>query len=358
MMLQAATRTLRLSCSLAPAFSLRSRTAGVLKPRSRRLLTQISGRFVAASYCRSLYTSRCVFSEVKEAEKAKEAGEQKAEEDVDYSMLHPKAGGAQGGESKKQGRVFTEEQKERSRKAMKVLMEKVLNTPETHLKINQQIVDLTKDGNHEEVVDIWLRSEKWSSSLNVTAFNCIMLALVKLEENKGIPVDVERVVAHIHLAERSPNPLSFFILIDYFCKTHDFYKSRMYFASLLDAASAFFEEAQDAYDVLEEQGAPIPPNLQPPDYDVYKFCGFESMATFKNAISYYVLLVSKADGKSGPLSRKRTIEAMSKQWASTEFGAASPLDDTEALLHAEEKITHDYFKDHHHIHLPHLSKDT
>lgn len=356
-MLQLLSQTSRLSRALVPAGSARLAGAGSTKTRPARSIVKTFRRLSQSAYSRTLYTTARLCTAEKETEEVNEAEAKAKKDDVDYTMLNPKGAAPQAANTSKKARVFTEEQKERSRKAMKVLLERVLNSSEPAPKENQNILDMTKAGRYSEVVSRWRQSENLGYQLTLTAYNCIMISLVKMEEEFGDPADVERAATHIYYSGRTPNPLAFFILIDYFSKIHEFHKSRMFFAQLLDAATAFIEDAQDSYDALEEQGSPIPPHLQPPFYGLHSFCGFESMEEFKNAASYYVLLVSKTDGKSGPLSRKRIIEAMSKQWAGTEFGAASPLDDTEALLHAEEKISHDFLKDHHHIHFPHLSKD-
>lgn len=271
---------------------------------------------------------------------AKDVPDMADPENFDFSVLQPKSRNtaATNAPRKASTRKYTAEQKTRSTSALKKLQSRVLASKDENPGDNQSIVDTSAAGKDLEVADMWTMTQSAPFVVSLNAYCSILISLSRLE-NEGIAVEMLPVIADLYSSKRTPTALMHLILMEHWTKIRDYPKARREFVSFIEVANAQFEDLQEKHDDLVDSGRTVPDNLKGPLHNVFEGCSFDSMEDLVDSLRYYVLTVSSSEGTAGPLSRKRTIEAMVRQWNSTELGKLAPIASTDELLENEKKIS-------------------
>lgn len=260
-------------------------------------------------------------------------------ENFDFTVLQakPRAPAPAKTTRKASTRTYTAEQKERSLNALKKLQARVVSSKDTNPGDNQVIVNYSAAGKDQEVADMWSSSQSTAFTVSMNAYCSILISLSRLETG-GIAVEMLPVIADIAASQRSPTAMIHLILMEHWTKIRDYAKARREFVSLVEVANAHFEDAQEKHDDLVDSGRTVPDNLKAPLHGVFESFSFESMEQFVDSLRYYILVISSSEGSAGPLTRKRTGEAMIKQWNGTELGKLAPIGSADELLANEKEI--------------------
>jgi hypothetical protein len=277
---------------------------------------------------------KCKAPETKEEETV---GEQAESKDLDFSTLIPK-GPTDTPSIWIKKVVLTEKDIQRNIQASERLTKLVLRSKGENTSTNLTILKDLAARNYEAVKKLYGATALWAIVPSLDAFNAILISLTLLADAEEFDEALRKLI----ISRWKMNSTSYFILVEHYCKTQEWAFARMYFGNLVNELELRFELAMEAYDVAIETGKPVPEGVEPPFYNFYKECAFESLDELKLALHYYVLTISANAGRAGPLTRRRTLEALTKQWSVTQVGKASPFLGIEELLKAEKDIVNQY----------------
>ena len=188
---QVARRVVRVS-SHAPALTLRF---GVPKSSSELPvgpLSNIYGRQISKIQIRSLYQSIALRDLSNDASEESKTETKEGPQDLDFSVLQPKPGESAPVSKTKVhvDRVFTKAQSERCAKTMAKWRAKVqagLNEEKDLVRANASLISASAKGDDVEVLDLWVNSVQWGYPPSVPAFNCVFIALERMEDQKKFP---------------------------------------------------------------------------------------------------------------------------------------------------------------------------
>lgn len=293
-----------------------------------------------SSQSRSFLTSRKLYSESNHvAGDSENSVEAAGENEFDFTMLQPKlqAKSATKAANKSSARTYTDAQRQRSAKAMQKLQNRISKAPNQIAGPNEEIMAQIEAGNDAEVLEIWKARHDGSFPLSMSGFCAILISLSRLEDS-GLAVDIQPVINEVYLSQKGPTPLIHLILLEHYTKAQDYARARREFLSLVEVTNSKYEELQEQIELLEDGKMEIPANLKSQFHGLHEYVQFSSMNDFLGAIEYYALVVSSAEGTVGPLTRKRTIDSMAKQWNSTEVGKMLPFTDSDTMLSNEAEI--------------------
>lgn len=310
----------------------------IARPRLVSKVYLASSKF---SQQRSYKVSAKLFSNATTAE---EASEQKIDysnpENFDFSVLQPKLRVTTPSSTprKQSKRTYTAEQKDRSTMALRRMQSRVLAHKGDNPGDNQRIIDESAAGNDTLVWDMWMETTSTHFVISMDAYASILISLSRLE-NEGFAVDVAPLIAGMNTETRRATPIVRMILMEHYTKLKEYAKARREYITVIELANVKFEDLQEAHDDLIDSGRTVPDNLKGPLFNIFEHCSFESMDALMDCLQYYMLVISSAENTAGPLSRRRIIEAMTKQWNSTELGKLLPFANAEEILTKEEDIT-------------------
>ena len=316
--------------------------AATQKARPARPITRLV-RYNPNKYLeRSLFTSSILKCKALGAEQGAEDAQEAESKDLDYTTLAPKGTNDKPSIWKKQV-VMTDYERQRNRLATAELTKLVLRSGNENPSTNRTLVEALAQKDYEKVKKLWDASAAWGAQPTLDGFNAVLLSLTVVQDD-GCAEEFDEALRQLIVSKWKMNVTSFFILVEHYCKTQEWHYARMYFSNLIDNLEVRFELALEAYDVALETGKPVPAGVEAPFYKFYEACGFETMDALMQTLHYYALIISSNAGRAGPLTRRRTLEALTKHWSVTQVGTASPFLGIEELLKTETELVNAFHK--------------
>lgn len=260
--------------------------------------------------------------------------EKKAEEAVDFTTMSPQ--GVQVQKVVDEAVVFSDKEKKRSGKATDAWLRLIERSQGRNPQRNEAVVLAARRRDFAEVQRLWGESYTWGYPISPDAYNSFILGMTRLED-EGVYVDVEKVFADYQASGVRLTTITHFAMVEYYTKRHAWHEARRSLRSLSLFLNRRYEDLQELADQHEENGEEIPQNLLGPHFNIAAHSGFASLDQIKLSLAYYFLVISEMDGTAGPLSRRRTLDALFQHWNNTELGALSPFDNVEAFLSDERK---------------------